>query len=120
MPEELDEVERKIRQLEIEREAVKREKDHQKIDKIQEELANLSNVDSSQFYSDIQCPVLILRATNGMLAADDLLLPEDVIQRMCREIPHAERADITGTNHYSIVFGRNGERDGVIREFLKK
>ncbi|MCB0706820.1 MAG: ATP-dependent chaperone ClpB [Saprospiraceae bacterium] len=41
MPAELDEVERKIRQLEIEREAMKREKDDQKIGRIQEELANL-------------------------------------------------------------------------------
>lgn len=41
MPEELDEVERKIRQLEIEREAVKRENDDLKIGRINEELANL-------------------------------------------------------------------------------
>lgn len=41
MPEELDEVERKIRQLEIEREAMKRENDKQKISRIKEELANL-------------------------------------------------------------------------------
>ncbi len=41
MPEELDEVERKIRQLEIEREAVKREKDQTKIGALQEEIANL-------------------------------------------------------------------------------
>jgi ATP-dependent Clp protease ATP-binding subunit ClpB len=41
MPEELDEVERKIRQLEIEREAMKREEDKIKVDRINEELANL-------------------------------------------------------------------------------
>ncbi|NND07411.1 MAG: ATP-dependent chaperone ClpB [Saprospiraceae bacterium] len=41
MPEELDEVERKIRQLEIEREAMKREKAKDKIKQINEELANL-------------------------------------------------------------------------------
>ena len=41
MPEELDEVERKIRQLEIEREAMKRENDLQKIERINEDLANL-------------------------------------------------------------------------------
>ncbi len=41
MPEELDEVERKIRQLEIEREAMKREKDQDKVESINEELANL-------------------------------------------------------------------------------
>lgn len=47
MPEELDEVERKIRQLEIEREAMKRENDKQKISRINEELANLEDQRSS-------------------------------------------------------------------------
>jgi ATP-dependent Clp protease ATP-binding subunit ClpB len=41
MPEELDEVERKIRQLEIEREAMRREEDKAKVERINEELANL-------------------------------------------------------------------------------
>ncbi len=41
MPEELDEVERRIRQLEIEREAVKRESDDFKIGRLNEEIANL-------------------------------------------------------------------------------
>ena len=41
MPEELDELERKIRQLEIEREAIKREKDEEKLQQIGADLANL-------------------------------------------------------------------------------
>jgi ATP-dependent Clp protease ATP-binding subunit ClpB len=41
-PEELDELERKIMQLEIEREAIKRENDQQKLEGIEKELANLS------------------------------------------------------------------------------
>ncbi len=41
-PEALDEIERKIMQLEIEREAIKREKDTKKLNKIKEELANLN------------------------------------------------------------------------------
>ena len=43
MPEELDELERRIRQLEIEREAVKRENDETKIDRIAADLANLED-----------------------------------------------------------------------------
>ena len=42
MPEELDEVERKIRQLEIEREAIKREKNKVKLVELNKEIANLS------------------------------------------------------------------------------
>src|SRR3546814_562344 len=41
-PEELDELERRIMQLEIEREAIKREKDEKKLGQLNEEIANLS------------------------------------------------------------------------------
>jgi len=42
MPEELDELERRIRQLEIEREAIKRENDEDKLKELNTEIANLS------------------------------------------------------------------------------
>jgi ATP-dependent Clp protease ATP-binding subunit ClpB len=42
VPEELDEIERKIMQLEIEREAIKREKDESTLEKLNDEIANLS------------------------------------------------------------------------------
>lgn len=42
LPEELDELNRRIMQLEIEREAIKKENDPEKLDKLNEELANLS------------------------------------------------------------------------------
>ncbi len=42
LPEELEVVERRIRQLEIEKEAIKRENDKQKLQQINEELANLN------------------------------------------------------------------------------
>ena len=42
MPEELDELERKLRQLEIEREAIKRENDKKKLEELGKEIANLS------------------------------------------------------------------------------
>ncbi|MFA5970974.1 MAG: ATP-dependent chaperone ClpB [Lentimicrobiaceae bacterium] len=44
VPEELDEKERRIRQLEIEREAIKREKDEVKLKQLNEEIANLDEV----------------------------------------------------------------------------
>ena len=47
MPEELDEMERRIRQLEIEREAIKREKDTKKLDRIGHELADLNDKKNS-------------------------------------------------------------------------
>ncbi|MFY0675018.1 MAG: ATP-dependent chaperone ClpB [Bacteroidia bacterium] len=41
LPEELDEIERRIQQLEIEREAIKREKDQDKLNKLSSEIAEL-------------------------------------------------------------------------------
>jgi len=87
---------------------------------IQEERENLGRVDVSQFYEKISCPVLILRATEGMVAEDDLLLPQDVVETMVRKIRHARYVDIPGTNHYSIVFDQNGMRDRSILEFLAR
>jgi ATP-dependent Clp protease ATP-binding subunit ClpB len=43
VPEELDEIERRIRQLEIEREAIKRENDKTKLEDLNKEIANLSD-----------------------------------------------------------------------------
>src|SRR6056297_1534010 len=43
LPEEIDEIERRIKQLEIEREAIKREKDKKKLDALGKELADLQD-----------------------------------------------------------------------------
>jgi ATP-dependent Clp protease ATP-binding subunit ClpB len=43
MPEELDELERRLRQLEIEREAIKREKDEKKLEELGREIADLTD-----------------------------------------------------------------------------
>ncbi len=47
VPEELDEISRKIMQLEIEREAIKREKDEVKLEKLSKELAELKEEEKS-------------------------------------------------------------------------
>jgi pimeloyl-ACP methyl ester carboxylesterase len=87
---------------------------------IEEEAKNLRKVDSRKFYKKVKAPTLILRATKGMLAEDDLLLPENVIDRMVREIPNAKKVDIKGTNHYSILFQPNKKRDQTILKFLNQ
>ena len=43
LPEELEKIERRIRQLEIEREAIKRENDKEKLEDLNKEIANLSD-----------------------------------------------------------------------------
>ena len=87
---------------------------------IDEEARNLGKVDSSQFYGRVTCPTLILRSTKGMLAEDDLLLPEEVAEQMVREIPNARKIDLEGTNHYSILLQPNKIRDQAILNFLNE
>jgi pimeloyl-ACP methyl ester carboxylesterase len=86
---------------------------------VEEEAKNLKEVDSREFYKKVKGPTLILRATKGMLAEDDLLLPENVVEQMVREIPNAKRVDVEGANHYSILFQPNVKRDQAILDFLK-
>jgi pimeloyl-ACP methyl ester carboxylesterase len=86
---------------------------------IQEEAANIRKVKCASFYPRVQCKVLVLRAPNGLLSQDDLLLPEDVIQKMTAEIPNNRRFDVADTNHYGILMKQHAARDQVIRKFLE-
>jgi pimeloyl-ACP methyl ester carboxylesterase len=85
---------------------------------IQEEAQNMRKVPTDSFYPLINCKTLILRATKGLLSQDDILLPEDVVKRMLKEIPNARRVDVVGTNHYGIVFQPNEFRDRAMQTFL--
>jgi pimeloyl-ACP methyl ester carboxylesterase len=87
---------------------------------IEEEAQNLGKVDTAQLYKEVTCPTFILRATKGMLIEDDLVLPEDVAERMVHEMPDAKRVDVEGTNHYTILFGPNAVRDKAILQFLSE
>ncbi len=86
---------------------------------IAEESENLKKSDITPFYSKVTRPVLILRATHGMISGDDLVLPVDVVESMITQIPKAIRADMEGTNHYTILFQPNETRDKTIRGFLR-
>jgi pimeloyl-ACP methyl ester carboxylesterase len=85
---------------------------------IEEEAVNLRKVDSRQFYNRVVASTLVLRATKGMLAEDDLVLPADVAEGMVREIPNAEKVEVEGSNHYSILFQPNTMRDQSLIGFL--
>ncbi len=85
---------------------------------IEEEVLNLKEVDALQAYPKITCPVLILRAMEGMLAEDDILIPEETKETMLREIPDARCVDLEGTNHFSVLFQLNEVRDKAIQDFL--
>ena len=87
-------------------------------DHIREEMRNTRKETPSEFYPQITCPVLLVRATNGIISEEDLVVPEYAADRMTKEIPNLRRVDIQGTNHYSILFQPNASRDEAIRTFL--
>lgn len=87
---------------------------------IQEEAANIRKVACATFYPSVSCKVLILRAPKGLLSQDDILLPEEVIDKMMAEIQDARRFDVEGLNHYGIVFQPHEARDQALREFLEE
>jgi hypothetical protein len=87
---------------------------------IQEEAANLRKFACASYYPQLQCKVLILRATAGLFSLEDLVLPEEVINKMTAEIANARRFDVEGTNHYSLVMQPHEARDQAIRDFLKE
>ena len=86
---------------------------------IQEELENLIETDIRETYPKIKSPVLILRATLGMLDKDDLLLPRETTRNMQESIPNAKVVDVPGTNHYTILLHQSRERDEAILSFLR-
>ncbi len=85
---------------------------------IQEEILNNSLLDVAELYPKITSPTLILRATEGLLAKDDYLLPAEAAERMVREMPKARYVDVEGTNHYTIILRPNETRDRALESFL--
>jgi pimeloyl-ACP methyl ester carboxylesterase len=85
---------------------------------IWEEAENLVKTDILSLYPKITCPTLILRATEGLFVKEDVVLPEEAAAFMVRHISRARLVEITGANHYSIVFYPQAERDRAIDGFL--
>jgi pimeloyl-ACP methyl ester carboxylesterase len=86
---------------------------------IKEEADNLTDYTVAEFYPRIKCTVLILRAPEGMTTPDNILLPEEALKKMLREIPDVRYVDIAGSNHYSIVMQPDKGRDAAILAFLE-
>lgn len=81
MPEELDELERRIRQLEIEKEAIKRENDEDKLRELGEEIARLSE-ERNTFKAKWQAEKEIVdRIQNAKAAIENLKLEAEQAER---------------------------------------
>jgi ATP-dependent Clp protease ATP-binding subunit ClpB len=106
MPEELDELERKIRQLEIEREAIKRENDEQKLKQLNTDISNLS-VERDTFKAKWQQEKeLVEKIQNAKAEIENLKLAADKAER---EGDYGKVAEIR--------YGKVQEQEKIIEDF---
>jgi ATP-dependent Clp protease ATP-binding subunit ClpB len=109
MPEELDKLERAIRQLEIEREAIKREKDENKLRQLNTEIANLT-VDRDTFKAKWRQEKEIVEKVQNTKAE---------MERLKMEAEKAEREGDYG-KVAEIRYGKLQEQEKIIAEYTKE
>ncbi len=106
MPEELDELERRIRQLEIEREAIKRENDAQKLKQLNTDISNLA-VERDTFKAKwTQEKEVVEKVQNAKAEIENLKLAADKAER---EGHYGEVAEIR--------YGKVKEQELIIEKF---
>jgi ATP-dependent Clp protease ATP-binding subunit ClpB len=81
MPEELDQMERQIRQLEIEREAIKRENDEEKLRQLSSEIGNLSVTKDTLMSKWRQEKELVEKVQNAKAQIESLKLAAEKAER---------------------------------------
>ena len=108
MPEELDKLERQIRQLEIEREAIKRENDDRKLKELNTEIANLS-VDRDTYMSKWkQEKEIVEKIQNG----------KATIEKLKQEAEQAERNGEYG-KVAEIRYGKVKDQESTIESLTR-
>ena len=109
MPEELDKLERAIRQLEIEREAIKREKDEEKLRELSAEIGNMSVSRDTLRAKWKQEKELVERVQNAKVAIENLKLAAEKAER---EGQYGQVAEIR--------YGKIKEQEKIIDEYSKQ
>ncbi len=109
MPEELDTLERQIRQLEIEREAIKREDDEEKLKELNIEISNLS----------VQRDTLKAKWKNEKEIVDKIQQAKSGIETLKLEAEQAERNGEYG-KVAEIRYGKIKEQEAVIADYTQQ
>jgi ATP-dependent Clp protease ATP-binding subunit ClpB len=109
LPEELDELERRIRQLEIEREAIKRENDQKKLAQLNEEIANLED-ERNSFRAKWQSEKDVL---------DKIQTNKELIDQYKLEAEQAERSGDFG-KVAELRYGKMKEAETAIESLREK
>ena len=69
-------------------------------------------------YPKVKCPVLIIRAGNGLFGPEDQVLNDEVLDPILAGIPQAQVITVPEAGHTSIMTIPSTMRDNVILEFL--
>lgn len=109
VPEELDELNRRIMQLEIEREAIKREGDNDKVQTISEQIANLSEDRNS----------LKAKWQSEKVVVEGMQVKKEEIEQLKQEAELAERAGDYG-KVAEIRYGRIKETEEALLQLQSK
>jgi len=109
MPEELDTLERQIRQLEIEREAIKREDDEEKLKELNIEISNLS----------VQRDTLKAKWKNEKEIVDKIQQAKSGIETLKLEAEQAERNGDYG-KVAEIRYGKIKEQEAIIADYTEQ
>ncbi len=109
MPEELDELERKIRQLEIEREAIKREADEQKLKELSADIANIM----------VQRDTLKAKWQQEKEIVDKIQNAKASIEQLKMQAEKAERDGDYG-KVAEIRYGKVKEQEEIIADYTKQ
>ncbi len=109
MPEELDTLERQIRQLEIEREAIKREDDEEKLKELNIEISNLS----------VQRDTLKAKWKNEKEVVDKIQQAKSAIETLKLEAEQAERNGEYG-KVAEIRYGKIKEQEAIIADYTEQ
>jgi pimeloyl-ACP methyl ester carboxylesterase len=86
---------------------------------IEAELAGLARERLWVLHHRVRCPTLVLRAPEGLLTASDCLMTAEEGRAMTRAIPRARLVVVPGTNHYTVLMGRNPKAVRALRAFLR-
>ena len=109
MPEELDKLERAIRQLEIEREAIKREKDEEKLRELSAEIGNLSVERDTLKAKWKQEKEVVEKIQNAKAAIEDL---KQAAEKAEREGLYGKVAEIR--------YGKVKEQEKIIEDYSRQ
>jgi pimeloyl-ACP methyl ester carboxylesterase len=86
---------------------------------IEDELRSLQRERLWTLHHRVRCPTLILRAPDGLLTATDCLMTREEAKAMAAAIPKPKLVEVSGTNHYTVLMGRNPRVRAALHAFLR-